>query len=61
MAVLLPSSAGRQAVNEAGDVHLSLSLSTIEVEEEAAALYQLNLPSILHLKILDIGSHLECF
>ena len=61
MAVPLPSSAGRQAANEAVDVHLSLSLSTIEVEEEVAALYQLNLPSIIHLKILDIGSHLECF
>jgi len=45
--VPLPSFAGPLVSNEAADIHLSLSLSTIESEEDAT-LNLLNLPSVLH-------------
>lgn len=45
--VLLPFFKGQQVLTWAAYIHLSLSLSTIELEE-GSTLYLLNLPSILH-------------
>ncbi len=46
MVLRLPSFAGPLVSSEAADIHLSLSLSTIESEEDAT-LNLLNLPSVL--------------
>ena len=46
VAVPLPSFAGPLVSSEAADIHLSLSLSTIELEGDAT-LNLLNLPSVL--------------